>query len=152
MSLRNVIWHNLNNCFIFIIMSLIVMLLCVYMYYMFIPYLNVWQAMMFCAMCLFELIKKCLRSRIPRAGMHIEGSQPEWCISSMIYSRDTPFWSNTLDIQLASQQAHQQWPSLADSYQNHNGVKVEATAVTRRNDWKRGCNTCAASFVRPMRV
>ena len=22
----------------------------------------------------------------------IEGSQPEWCISSMIYSRDTPFW------------------------------------------------------------
>ena len=24
---------------------------------------------------------------------HIEGSRPEWCISSMIYSRDTPFWS-----------------------------------------------------------
>ena len=23
---------------------------------------------------------------------HIEGSRPEWCISSMIYSRDTPFW------------------------------------------------------------
>ena len=57
------IWHNLNYCFIFIIMSLIVMLLCVYMYYigyMFIPYLNVWQAMMFCAMCSCELIKKCL--------------------------------------------------------------------------------------------
>ena len=29
---------------------------------------------------------------------HIEGSRPEWCISSMIYSRDTPFWSGTLDI------------------------------------------------------
>ena len=27
-----------------------------------------------------------------------EGSQPEWCISSMIYSRDTPFWSGTLKI------------------------------------------------------
>ena len=38
------------------------MLLYVYMYYtnVFVPYLNVWQAMMFCAMCLFELIKKCL--------------------------------------------------------------------------------------------
>ena len=23
---------------------------------------------------------------------HIEGSWPEWCISSTIYSRDTPFW------------------------------------------------------------
>ena len=24
---------------------------------------------------------------------YIEGIQPEWCLSSMIYSRDTPFWS-----------------------------------------------------------
>ena len=24
---------------------------------------------------------------------HIEGFRPEWCISRMIYSRDTPFWS-----------------------------------------------------------
>ena len=30
--------------------------------------------------------------------LYIEGSRPEWCISSMIYSRDTPFWSGTLDI------------------------------------------------------
>ena len=62
MSLHTVIWHNLNYCFIFTIVSLIVKLLCVYMYYtnVFIPYLNVWQAMMFCAMCLSELIKKCL--------------------------------------------------------------------------------------------
>ena len=27
-----------------------------------------------------------------------EGSQPEWCISSMIYSRDTPFCSETLEL------------------------------------------------------
>ena len=27
-----------------------------------------------------------------------EGSRPEWCISSMIYSTDTPFWSETLEI------------------------------------------------------
>ena len=24
---------------------------------------------------------------------HFEGFRPEWCISSMIYSRDTPFWA-----------------------------------------------------------
>ena len=29
---------------------------------------------------------------------HFEGSRPEWCISSMIYSRDTPFWSGTLEF------------------------------------------------------
>ena len=31
-------------------------------------------------------------------ALHIEGSRPEWYISSMIYSRDTPFWSETLTI------------------------------------------------------
>ena len=31
-------------------------------------------------------------------ALYIEGFRPEWCISSMIYSRDTPFWSGTLDI------------------------------------------------------
>ena len=29
---------------------------------------------------------------------HFEGFRPEWCISSMIYSRDTPFWSGTLNL------------------------------------------------------
>ena len=29
---------------------------------------------------------------------YIESFQPEWCISTMIYSRDTPFWSEILDI------------------------------------------------------
>ena len=29
--------------------------------------------------------------------VNIKGSRPEWCISSMIYSGDTPFWSETLD-------------------------------------------------------
>ena len=28
----------------------------------------------------------------------IEGSRPEWCISSMIDSGDTPFWLETLDM------------------------------------------------------
>ena len=28
---------------------------------------------------------------------YIEGSQPEWCISSMMYSGDTPIWSETLE-------------------------------------------------------
>ena len=28
----------------------------------------------------------------------IEGSRPEWCISSMIYSRDIPFYLGTMDM------------------------------------------------------
>ena len=31
---------------------------------------------------------------------YIEGSRPEWCVSSMVYSRNTPFWSGTLDMQV----------------------------------------------------
>ena len=30
--------------------------------------------------------------------VHLEGSRPEWCISSMIYSKDIPFWSETLNL------------------------------------------------------
>ena len=30
--------------------------------------------------------------------LHFEGSRPEWCMSSMIYSTDIPFWSETLDL------------------------------------------------------
>ena len=30
--------------------------------------------------------------------LHIEGSGPEWYISSMLFSRDIPFWSGTLDM------------------------------------------------------
>ena len=30
--------------------------------------------------------------------LHIEGSQPEWCISSMMYSTEIPFWSETFDM------------------------------------------------------
>ena len=33
-------------------------------------------------------------------GPHFEGSRPEWCISSMIYSLGTPFWSDTLDLHI----------------------------------------------------
>ena len=29
---------------------------------------------------------------------HFKGSRPEWCISSMIYSRDLPFSLETLDL------------------------------------------------------
>ena len=32
-------------------------------------------------------------------GFYIEGFQPEWCISTMIYCQDTPFWSETLNMQ-----------------------------------------------------
>ena len=33
--------------------------------------------------------------------LYIEGSGPEWCISSMLYGQDTPFWSATLDLCLS---------------------------------------------------
>ena len=35
-------------------------------------------------------------------GSDIKGSSPEWCISSMIYSRDTPSWSGTHDMYMYS--------------------------------------------------
>ena len=34
--------------------------------------------------------------------VHIERSEPEWYISSMLYSRDIPFWSGTLDTDVWS--------------------------------------------------
>ena len=44
--------------------------------------------------------KPCLISSTKSRALptQCEGSRPEWRISSMIYSRDTPFWSGTLDI------------------------------------------------------
>ena len=38
--------------------------------------------------------------------LYIEGSRPEWCISSMICSGDTPFWSETLDTLYISSSSH----------------------------------------------
>ena len=29
---------------------------------------------------------------------HIKGSEPEWCISTIHHTWDTPFWSRTLNI------------------------------------------------------
>ena len=39
--------------------------------------------------------------RICVSVFYIEGSRPEWCMSSMIHNKDTPFWSGTLDIVLS---------------------------------------------------
>ena len=33
-----------------------------------------------------------------RKTLYMESFGPEWCISSMIYSGDIPFWSETLDM------------------------------------------------------
>ena len=30
--------------------------------------------------------------------LHIKGSRPEWCISTIYHAWETPFWSGTLDI------------------------------------------------------
>ena len=37
---------------------------------------------------------------------YFKGSRPEWCISSMIYSRDTPFWPETLDLLTIKKKLH----------------------------------------------
>ena len=37
-------------------------------------------------------------TKVGEGHLHIEGSRPEWCISSTTYSRDTPFWLETLNI------------------------------------------------------
>ena len=56
----------------------------------------------------------------------IKGSQPECCISSMMYSGDIPFWSETLDIKQSI------------NIQTHYTVKgfdtVSKTAVISRNN------------------
>ena len=61
-------------------------------------------------------------SRVPdQTGLsllYIEGSRPEWCISSVIYSRDPPFWLGTLDIILVRYTVlvgNPRYPSLCKS-------------------------------------
>ena len=46
---------------------------------------------------IFKYVLECIHN-IFKYVLEFEGSRPEWCISSMIYSGDTPFWSETLDI------------------------------------------------------
>ena len=55
--------------------------------------------------CTCKRVRACIWERNWReeawgdlGGMKFEGSRPAWCISSKIYSRDTPFWSGTLEV------------------------------------------------------
>ena len=64
------------------------------------------------AMKIIERLKACSKVSIPLLYMwnflsvpqssyyneYIEGFRSEWCISSMMYSRYTSFWSETLDM------------------------------------------------------
>ena len=55
-----------------------------------------------------------LTHSFPLLLFHIEGSQPEWCISRMIYSGDTPSWSENLDMHCCEMHLlHQLSPSLS---------------------------------------
>ena len=38
------------------------------------------------------------RCQILKCVLHINGFQPEWCISTTYHASDTPFWLETLDI------------------------------------------------------
>ena len=49
---------------------------------------------------IFEKYIFCLLNKIICLLSHISNSRPEWWISSMIYRKGIPFWSETLDILL----------------------------------------------------
>ena len=59
----------------------------------------------FC-LCVFIYVPECIVCVCVCVYVHacvcvienIKGSQPEWCVSSLMCSRDTPFWSETLDM------------------------------------------------------
>ena len=51
-----------------------------------------------CKLLVFSFFLACHRLQSLYIFTIICFTRPEWCISSMIYSRDTPFWSETLDI------------------------------------------------------
>ena len=48
----------------------------------------------------------------------IKSSQPEWCISSMICSGDTPFWSGTLVLQLTTTETSALVAVIIDVFEN----------------------------------
>ena len=65
--------------------------------------------------CLSFSIRKCVlcvkrgaKMACQKDYIYIEGYQPEWYISTMIYSGDTPFWSETLDIFIKKNMAMRQ--------------------------------------------
>ena len=47
--------------------------------------------------CVCVCICMCVCANV-LVSVYIKGSRPEWCNSSMIYSSDTPFWLETLDV------------------------------------------------------
>ena len=57
-------------------------------------------ACFFC--CYWDVIsfQKCMDSAVENvfSSLHIEGSWPEWCISTIYHAWDTPLWSGTLDF------------------------------------------------------
>ena len=58
--------------------------------------------------------------------VQIEGSQPEWCISSMIYSRDAPFWSGALKIYWGSFYFRCIWNLVIKSVPNTDCYDIKA--------------------------
>ena len=69
---------------------------------------------------------------------HIKGSGPEWCISSMIYSGDTPFWFGTLDMHMPHMRAH----THTHIYTQTQNMHTHSTAHTPTN-----MNTCTHSYI-----
>ena len=64
-------------------------------------------------------------------SLHTQGSGPEWCISSMLYSRNTPFWSGTLDMVYTT----------ANSYQRLKNSNSSNTLVRHSALWRQSIST-----------
>ena len=67
---------------------------------------------------------------------NIEGSRPEWCISSMMYSRDIPFWSETLYMSVISVQ-HGIF-LLSSGWNFQTDAKLECAIFEISSDWIMG--------------
>ena len=67
---------------------------------------RLWMCVCVCVcvgVCVCVCVRVCVHACM-HACVHVhghyqtEGSRPEWCISSMTYSRDAAFWLETLEI------------------------------------------------------
>ena len=68
--------------------------------------------------------------------LHIKGYGPAWCISSVLYSRDIPFWSGTLNMWRFFQSKHR-GSHILSSWMVHGGC-VFVTGIHLSRAWMSG--------------
>ena len=83
-----------------------------------------------------------------KVSMSFRGSRPEWCISSMIYGRDIPFWLETLDLYssviITKLIGLCCWYGLQDST-SHSAAAPESTAKPKKvESWQKSVGTLSS--------